>query len=176
VRAIAPPVAARHLILIDWGTSSLRAVLVDRNGAVLDRLSAPRGIMATEGRSYDAIFADLFGAWLARHPGATALAAGMIGSRQGWVEAPYAPCPAGFADLAGAIVWHEAASGTPIGFVPGISRLDTGGVPDVMRGEETQTFGALAALSLADGIFVLPGTHSKWVEVEGAGSPGSAPS
>ncbi|WP_164135303.1 2-dehydro-3-deoxygalactonokinase, partial [Stenotrophomonas maltophilia] len=83
----------------------------------------------------------------------------------GWVEAPYAACPAAFADLAGAIVWRRLETGTPLGFVPGISLVDAGGVPDVMRGEETQVFGALAALSLADGVFVLPGTHSKWVEV-----------
>ncbi|WP_252721142.1 2-dehydro-3-deoxygalactonokinase, partial [Acinetobacter nosocomialis] len=75
---------------------------MDRNGVTLDRLSAPWGIMATEGRPYGEIFAGLFGPWLARHPDATALASGMIGSRQGWVEAPYAACPAAFADLAGA--------------------------------------------------------------------------
>ena len=86
----------------------------------------------------------------------------MIGSRQGWVEAPYAPCPAGFGQLAGALAWTHAA-GTRVGFVPGLSWLDQ----DVMRGEETQIMGALATLGVDAGVFVLPGTHSKWAVVAG---------
>ena len=38
---------------------------------------------------------------------------------------------------------------------------------DVIRGEETQVFGALAALGAEGGRFLLPGTHSKWVVAEG---------
>ncbi|MBN8944141.1 MAG: 2-dehydro-3-deoxygalactonokinase [Rhizobiales bacterium] len=167
MRPITAPAPARHLILIDWGTSSLRAALVDGRGAILDRLDAPQGIMATQGRPYGQIFAEVFGPWLALYPEATALASGMIGSRQGWVEAPYASCPAAFTDLAGAIVWHQVETGTALGFVPGISHVDQAGVPDVIRGEEIQVFGALSAFSLVDGLFVLPGTHSKWIEVEG---------
>ena len=35
-----------------------------------------------------------------------------------------------------------------------------------MRGEETQILGVLAASGRGDGLFVLPGTHSKWARVE----------
>src|SRR3546814_8578864 len=38
-------------------------------------------------------------------------------------------------------------------------------LPDVMRGEEAQVLGALAALPTAGGLICLPGTHSKWVRV-----------
>ena len=38
-------------------------------------------------------------------------------------------------------------------------------MPDVMRGEETQIFGALALSGSDAGLFLLPGTHSKWAEV-----------
>lgn len=121
-----PPRAIEHLVAIDWGTTSLRAALLDAGGATLARLEAPRGILFTDGRSFPDIFAELFGPWLGAYPGAAVLASGMIGSRQGWVEAPYAPCPAGFGDLAGSIVWHEAPGAVPIGIVPGISASGTG--------------------------------------------------
>ncbi len=147
-------------IALDWGTSSLRAALMAPDGTVLDRVATGDGIMAANGRAFPDIFAAVAGPWL--RPGAVALASGMIGSRQGWLEAPYAACPAGLGDLAAAIVWTEAA-GARVGFVPGLSWRDT----DVMRGEETQVAGALARLGLRAGLFVLPGTHSKWAMAAG---------
>ena len=149
-----------RLIALDWGTTALRAALMASDGTVLDRVATADGIMAAGGRGFADIFAAVTARW--RGPGVTALASGMIGSRQGWVEAPYAPCPASLAGLAGAIAWTEAA-GTRIGFVPGLTWQDQ----DVMRGEEVQIAGALARLGVADGTFVLPGTHSKWAVVAG---------
>jgi 2-dehydro-3-deoxygalactonokinase len=90
----------------------------------------------------------------------------MIGARQGWVEAPYAPCPAGLQEIASAIVAVETRALGSIGLVPGVRALDRYGAPDVMRGEETQILGALAAMNRTDGVFVLPGTHSKWARIE----------
>jgi 2-dehydro-3-deoxygalactonokinase len=49
--------------------------------------------------------------------------------------------------------------------VPGLSFEGADGVPDVMRGEETQILGALALRPEA-GLLVLPGTHSKWARIE----------
>ncbi|MEP6963895.1 MAG: 2-dehydro-3-deoxygalactonokinase, partial [Polaromonas sp.] len=80
---------------------------------------------------------------------------------QGWRETPYCACPAGFDDIAGQLLWLEPGR---IAIVPGLS-IERDGVPDVMRGEETQVFGALALLGLSDARLVLPGTHSKWVTV-----------
>lgn len=149
------------LIALDWGTTSLRAAVMTPDGTVLDRVATGDGIMATSGRSFAEVFAAVAAPWIAAHPGVVALASGMIGSRQGWVEAAYAPCPAGIAQLAGALTWIEAG-GTRVGIVPGLSWRDQ----DVMRGEETQIVGALAGLGVASGVFVLPGTHSKWAVVE----------
>jgi 2-dehydro-3-deoxygalactonokinase len=156
-----------EVIAIDWGTSSLRAALMAPDGAVRERIASPDGIMFANGRRLEDIFRALFGEWIARHPRATILASGMIGSRQGWVEAPYAACPAGFEDLARGLVFAEVEGLAKVGFVPGLSIEHDDGVPDVMRGEETQVFGALASLGVSEGVFVLPGTHSKWVRVEG---------
>jgi 2-dehydro-3-deoxygalactonokinase len=82
----------------------------------------------------------------------------MVGSRQGWVEAPYCEAPAGAAALASRLA---AVPGMGLSIVPGI--VLTGARPDVMRGEETQVAGALD--EDAGGLVVLPGTHSKWVDV-----------
>jgi 2-dehydro-3-deoxygalactonokinase len=94
------------------------------------------------------------------------LMSGMIGSRQGWVEAPYVATPAGIGDLAAALarVPFEAAE---VHIVPGLKTTDDE-AHDVIRGEETQVFGALARLGIEGGRFLLPGTHSKWVIVEGS--------
>ncbi len=89
---------------------------------------------------------------------------GMIGSRQGWLEVPYAECPAGAAEIARGlrpIVWN---AGRRRGWIaPGLSYRDANGIPDVMRGEETQIIGALADLPEGEATICLPGTHSKWV-------------
>ena len=89
----------KRLIGLDWGTSSLRAALFDAHGRVIEERSLPRGILTVAPGDFPAVFQDACGDWL-RATGAVALLSGMIGSRQGWVEAPYCPCPAGFADIA----------------------------------------------------------------------------
>ncbi|CAN7465671.1 2-dehydro-3-deoxygalactonokinase [Bosea sp. LjRoot9] len=157
---------ASHLIAIDWGTSSLRAALMDRDGAILDRLQSGDGVMAMLGRDYAERFESLFGPWLDRHPAATVLASGMVGSRQGWREAPYVACPASFEDLARGIAYIEVEGRGRIGLVPGLVSDEAGQAPDVIRGEEVQVFGGLRLNGQASGVFVLPGTHSKWVVVE----------
>lgn len=152
----------RPLVALDWGTSSLRAALIDAGGRVLQERSMPQGILSVPAGGFPAVFQDVCGDWM-RASGALALICGMAGSRQGWVEAPYCPCPAGFDDVASRVAWVEPGR---IAMVPGLSCEDRG-VPDVLRGEETQVFGALSLLGIASGSgsVVLPGTHSKWVRV-----------
>jgi 2-dehydro-3-deoxygalactonokinase len=157
------------MIAIDWGTSALRGALLDRQGGVLQERSAPLGILHVPPDGFEAVFNDLFGDWM-RPPSQVALMAGMVGSQQGWQEAPYCPCPANAQDIAGALRWVQPGR---IGIVPGLSCQHAGladapelaQVPDVMRGEETQILGALAATGLKDATLVLPGTHSKWARV-----------
>lgn len=152
---------ATALLAIDWGTTTARAYRVDAAGGVLASREAPLGIQRVRDGDFAGALAQLLGDW--QDDPAPRIACGMIGSRQGWVEAPYAPCPAGFDALVRGLAWAEAG-GARLAIVPGVSCIDPSGVPDVMRGEETQVFGALDA---ADGICVLPGTHSKWVTVAG---------
>ena len=150
------------LIGVDWGTSSFRAFLIGAEGEVIDAVSSPEGIMQLSGQCFEAVLDRLVGPWVARTK-LPILASGMITSRNGWVETPYAAVPLDACDLALALVPYEVASGALIHFVTGASTEHAGG-PDVMRGEETQIIGA-SALGLNDGAFVMPGTHSKWVQV-----------
>jgi 2-dehydro-3-deoxygalactonokinase len=150
------------LIALDWGTSSLRAALIDDAGHVLEERSAPRGILAVPSGGFRAVYEEISAQW--PRDEALTLISGMAGSRQGWLEAPYCPCPCGFSEIATRLAWIEPGR---IAVVPGVS-CESEGIPDVMRGEETQVFAAMQSLGIAEGAFVLPGTHSKWVRVEGA--------
>jgi 2-dehydro-3-deoxygalactonokinase len=148
----------------DWGTSRLRLYL--RQGkSVLDRRDGP-GIGALQASPRDT-FLDLVGDWREAKP-SLALLCGMVGSRNGWAEAAYAPCPASAADIRERLLRLDA-DGLPVAIVPGLSCRNALGGPDVMRGEETQILGALALNpDLAKGrhLLALPGTHTKWVVVE----------
>ena len=177
------------LMAVDWGTTALRGALLAADGMVLAQHAAPRGLLSIPPGGWQAAFDAEFGAWRAAHPGLLCLLAGMVGSRQGWVEAPYCACPASLTDLAAHLHW--LVPGT-LAIVPGLSTqtstatapatavtttAKTPTVPDVMRGEETQVFGALQALGLvgaAAATLVLPGTHSKWVTVHGGRITGFA--
>lgn len=150
----------RPLVTIDWGTSALRGARLDEAGRVLEEKSAPLGILNVPNGDFAGTFAAQFGDWM-KPPDALCLIAGMAGSRQGWAEAPYASCPAGPAELARHLHWIERDR---IALVPGLCDTQRD-VPDVMRGEEVQIFGAMRLAGLADGLFVLPGTHSKWADV-----------
>lgn len=155
------------LIALDWGTSSLRAYLLGADGRVLDQREAAAGIMHVAAGAYRDTFESVCGDWLARHPEVAAIASGMIGSRQGWREAAYAQTPAGFAELSSRLLRIDADAGRAFAIVPGVSCVLPCGTHDVMRGEETQVFGALDPAE-PDATIVLPGTHSKWVDVRAA--------
>lgn len=146
------------LIAVDWGTTSLRAWRLDARGGILDRRRDKLGILQVSGGNFAGALESTAGDWMRAAPSAPVLMAGMIGSRQGWVEAPYAPCPANLKVVA----QHLAAvPGQPrVRIVPGLSLREGKAAPDVMRGEETQIFGLDQ-----DGIVILPGTHSKWTLV-----------
>jgi 2-dehydro-3-deoxygalactonokinase len=131
---------------------------------VLADHAAPRGLLSVPPGGWQLAFEAEFAAWRAAHPGLPCLMSGMVGSRQGWAEAAYCACPAGLDDLARQLLWVLPGQ---VAIVPGVCH-EVGGVPDVMRGEETQVFGALQALAepAGDHTLVLPGTHSKWVQVQ----------
>jgi len=152
------------LIALDWGTTSLRAYLMARDGTILRRQDGGRGIMQIDNGRFDAALQEIAGAWLRDFPGLPLIASGMVGSKQGWREAPYCACPASVDAIASRIVVLEFGNGRRLHIVPGLSCTDAiSGVPDVMRGEETQIIGAVP--DQGEHLVILPGTHSKWAKV-----------
>ena len=148
---------AQTFIAVDWGTTNRRAWRI-AGGVVAQEFEDSRGVLSVDKAAFPAAVAEIRER-LGDHP---LLMAGMVGSNRGWVEAPYVPCPAGLADIAGALCWAEP-EWTAI--VPGLSSDNP---PDVMRGEEAQVVGAAAAgLVPADALICHPGTHNKWVIVAG---------
>ncbi len=149
------------LVAVDWGSSSLRGALLGDDGRVHEERSAPRGILTVPPGGFAVVFQELFADWM-RAAGTTCLISGMAGSKLGWAEAPYCACPAGLSEVAQKIIDIEPGR---IAIVPGLVEKHDG-VPDVMRGEEVQIFGAMALTGLDSGLFVLPGTHNKWARIE----------
>ncbi|PJI96145.1 2-dehydro-3-deoxygalactonokinase [Acidovorax sp. 69] len=167
-----------RLVTLDWGTSSLRAFRMGAHGEVLETRHRPWGIMnlpladkgvedPEPGAAFERALHDSCGDWLAAAPHQPLLACGMVGSAQGWREAPYLNAPTSLDALAQGLTAVHRGDAPPLHIVPGL--MQRGLLPNVMRGEETQVLGVLgvlASLPLADNATVLiglPGTHSKWV-------------
>jgi len=152
-----------HIIALDWGTTSLRAWRLDREGNITETRNRGRGITAVPDGRFNEELHRLVGDWMTAYPEARLIACGMIGSKNGWREVPYAPCPAHAETLAAGITSLEVTGGRELLLVPGV-RFESQARTDVMRGEETQILGALA--DNASGLVVLPGTHAKWAHVK----------
>lgn len=150
---------------IDWGTSRLRAYLIAADGAVLAKQENDRGILSVPAGAFPTVLRELIADWHNRHPPAQIVASGMVGSRQGWHEVPYVACPAGLDELVAKLGSVTAAGVGRVWLVPGIADRDQMGMPDAMRGEETQIIGASLLLGAGTHVLVLPGTHSKWAVV-----------
>ncbi len=157
----ASPHNAAKIIAVDWGTSRLRAWLVNAAGAPLDTVSSSDGIGSLNG-DHEAVFERLVGSW----PKVPAIMAGMVGSRQGWREAAYLSCPAAAADIGGQLMRFTSAAGREIAIVPGIAVRSSRRDGDVIRGEETQMIGLASAEPGFTGTVILPGTHSKWARLD----------
>lgn len=148
---------------VNWGSTSFRAFLIGADGSEIDHYTAPAGIVTLDREGMAAMMDRVGERWPDSGP---VYASGMIGSNLGWSEVPYVRAPAGCAEVA------LAAVSTRIGrmhiqIVPGITcrrRFDD--QPDILRGEEIEIIG-LTSLRAFDGWAALPGTHTKWVRLEG---------
>jgi len=146
-------------IAVDWGTTNRRAYRIDAGGDVTAQMEDEAGVAAIPSGGFNAAVAQI----TARLGDLPLLMGGMIGSNRGWHEAPYVPCPATLADLVRNLLWVEEGRKA---IVPGLSLSDRHRA-DVMRGEEVQVFGHLAAPGGEDGLICHPGTHTKWVRTAG---------
>ena len=151
------------MIAVDWGTTTFRAYRLAPAGSIVEKRSAELGILAVQGHKFAEALESQIGDWLDADSGPVVMC-GMIGSRQGWKEAPYLAAPVSLESLAKNLCPLGETAGAMVSIVPGVC-LDDPTEPDVMRGEEAQILGALLALGRRSGSFLLPGTHSKWAVV-----------
>ena len=150
------------MIAVDWGTSNFRAFRINAEGAVVARCSSPQGILRVGKGNFETALRAEVGAWLQEGEDHILLC-GMVGSRQGWVEADYLRCPVGIEELAASLV-RVPFFGAKVLLVPGVMGPAAANVPELMRGEETAAMGILDAGAGA-GLVCFPGTHSKWIEL-----------
>lgn len=150
------------LAAVDWGTTNLRVTVLSDAGAVLDKRESAKGMGSLTRDEFEPALLELIGDYLTEGVVLPVLCCGMVGAKQGWVEAPYAkaPCKAsGGADPVQAPVKDPRMQ---VWILPGVSQSAPA---DVMRGEETQIAGFLSQFPKFDGVICLPGTHSKWVRI-----------
>ncbi len=148
-------------IAVDWGTSNLRAWAMGATG-VLATASSDQGMGGLTREGFEPALLALIGDWLPQGRQTPVMACGMVGARQGWVEAPYRASPCAPVATTGLCPVQTADPRLKVQIVPGLSQSKPA---DVMRGEETQIAGALALDPGFDGVICLPGTHSKWAHV-----------
>ena len=156
---------APYSIVGDWGTTRMRLFRVV-DGEVVDRAEGP-GVGALQGTAADALLAAA-APWRIEGPPLHAVLCGMAGARIGLAEAPYAECPANAQRWAGQAKMLSL-DGIAVAIAAGLACQRDDGTPDVMRGEETQIFGALqldASLNQGNRMIALPGTHGKWARLE----------
>ena len=149
-------------VAVDWGTTRMRASLIGSDGDVRDHRQSDAGVQSVEAGGFLAALDVACGTWFAASPALPVVMAGMVGSRNGWFEAPYVACPCGPAEIAARLM-PVTGSGRDIRIVPGVDCRWADGSYDVMRGEETQAIGT----GVRDGLLSLPGTHGKWIEIVG---------
>jgi 2-dehydro-3-deoxygalactonokinase len=148
---------------VDWGTTRFRAWLLDAAGEVVAERRSDEGMISLAREKYEGVLEGHLAA-IGAEPSLPVVICGMAGSRQGWIEAPYADTPAPLGEVFGKAV---AVHGTrrDIRIVPGIAQRDPVR-PDVMRGEETQLAGITSIAGGDDLLVCMPGTHCKWVELK----------
>ena len=147
---------------VDWGTTRFRLWVLDHEGSVLVERQSDRGMSTLQSGEYEAELEAALDATDAE-PNLPIVICGMAGSAKGWVEAPYADLPARPLELFGAAI-RVPSEQRDIRMLPGLAQRDPAR-PDVMRGEETLLLGLMLD-GVTNGLVCMPGTHSKWVQVE----------
>ncbi len=147
-------------IAVDWGTSNLRAWAMGPGNRVLAEARSDMGMGSLDKDGFEPALLDIVGDWIGTGP-VQVVACGMVGSRQGWVEAGYRDTPC--SPVAGPLAQAETLDPRlQVLVAPGLRQARPA---DVMRGEETQIAGFLAVEPGYDGVLCMPGTHSKWVQI-----------
>lgn len=155
--------AKTEWVAVDWGTSNVRGWGIAADGSHTFSVSSDKGMGKIARADFPSVLNELIGKQVGGS--ADVVICGMAGARQGWLEAPYVETPASLHELLARSVRPEGADPRfRARILPGVCQRSP---EDVMRGEETQLLGLLALRFGFEGTAILPGTHSKWVEIRG---------
>ncbi len=146
---------------VDWGTTSFRLWVIDKDGGVVAASSGPFGMLGLAPAEFEPVLERSLSD-LEVGQDVPVIICGMAGAAQGWCEAPYLHAPTSLAGLGRKAV-RVPTTKRDARILPGVMQPRPA---NVMRGEETQILGFLRTHDTQDGIFCLPGTHTKWVRVE----------
>jgi 2-dehydro-3-deoxygalactonokinase len=145
-------------VAIEWTSTDFQAFLLAESGPILAQRQEARGVNHISNGDFETPLREIIGDWAAEAH--RIYLSGMITSRNGWIETPYAPVPASLTDIAAGAVVKRIEGLPPLFFLPGASVRTP--LPDMMRGEELKIFGAMGSSS---GLVALPGAHTKWAFV-----------
>ena len=149
-------------IAVDWGSSNLRMWALDKKNEILDSFSSNDGMLGLENGDFEPMLSEKISNWVAGDINIPILCCGMVGAKQGWMEAPYATVPYSLMQETDSVKVICNDKRLDVRILGGLKQNNPA---DVMRGEETQIRGFLSIFSNFDGIICLPGTHTKWVHV-----------
>ena len=149
-----------HWIAADWGTSNLRVWGMSASGQPIASAHSAEGMGNLKPDEFEAALMRLVEPWLGDGV-MPAIACGMVGAKQGWIDAGYVSVP-GKPALNRLVAAPVQNSKLRVFIIPGMSQASPA---DVMRGEETQIAGYMHLHPDWDGVICLPGTHTKWVHI-----------
>ncbi|ETX16482.1 2-keto-3-deoxy-galactonokinase [Roseivivax halodurans JCM 10272] len=149
-------------IAADWGTTHLRLWEIDADGGVSKRLDSDQGMGVLDPSDYEPTLLGLLRNRLPEGRATRILACGMVGARQGWIEAPYSAVPIAPLAATRAVKAPTRDPRLDVHVLPGLSQAEPA---DVMRGEEMRIAGVFASEPGFDGVICLPGLHTIWVQV-----------
>lgn len=158
-------IGVRELICVDWGSSNFRAFLVSADGTLVDAVNSTQGMLGLEPDEFEPTLFKQLENW----PKLPIILAGMVGSLRGWCNTDYVTCPINVKKLAVNLTHIENTQQRHIAIVAGIENASDAAQYDVARGEEVQAIGAIDLIGNeleANAIFCLPGTHSKWMNIQ----------
>ncbi len=154
---------SKNFVVMDWGSTNIRAFLYI-DGKQTEVKKSAEGVTVVRGKDCEGAFDRLTSEWFAKHGPLPVIMAGMVGSINGWADAQYLKCPVDLAELPDHLTEVKHSKGYKIRIIPGLCVKD----PDnynVIRGEETQLAGAIK--KQPSKVFLMPGTHCKWVLADG---------
>lgn len=151
-------------IAADWGTTHLRVWHMSEDGDVLGEARSDKGMASLAQEEFEPALLDLIEPWLEEDQRKDVIACGMVGARQGWIEADYVAVPSAPPSQGGLTNALCEDQRIRVSIIPGMKQDDPA---DVMRGEETQIAGFLSLRPEFEGTLCMPGTHTKWVQIGG---------